>query len=97
MDMVRQQIGDLKLPVKNQDIIKTESSIRKLQDKLSNVSLKQVNTRRELTIKINQLKIKLNELMSSPDAYTGEFKKGKEEKQRKTFNKSTSKPFGKEF
>ena len=81
MDEKRQEIKDMKLPVKNPKIKAVESEIKKLQRELSKTDLKRPKLREQINKRISILKIKLNSLMSQPDAYTGEFKK-KETEQR---------------
>lgn len=97
-DDIRKQLAAMEIPVKNEEIAVTEKQIRSLQAKYSKVNLDNTKLREQYATEINKLKIKLNSLLSDPNAYTGEMKKKEESKERqKQFKKSTNLQFQKEF
>jgi len=97
-DDLRRELAGLEIPVKNEEIAQTEKQIRSLQAKYNKVDLANTKLRESYATEINKMKIKLNELLSNPDAYTGEKKKREEEeKRKKQFKKSTIKSFQKEL
>ena len=96
-DEIRKQLAGMEIPIKNEEIASTEKAIRSLQAKYSKVDLNNTKLREQYATEINKLKIKLNELLSNPDAYTGEIKKKEPEKRGKQFNKSKTLQFQKEL
>lgn len=95
-DQIRKEMAAMEIPVKNEEIATVEKQIRSLQAKYSRVDLDKTKVREQYATQINKLKIKLNELLSSPNAFTGERRK-KEDKKKKQFNKTNTRSFQKEL
>lgn len=97
-DQIREKIQNLNIPVKNPEINETEKAVRKLQNILNDVPIEQKEKRKEFNKKINLLKIKLNNMMSDPDAYTGDFETKEDRinaKNRKSLTRDSNKSLSK--